>query len=105
MLKMDLLIDLAKVIRSKNAGPFMTSIDIFFDERKNYEKVKKTLTPKIISELYNISIEDVVGIFCLDIVMGIKVTITKPIGTASGDQKCSDIFGANQHVPLFYLSI
>jgi hypothetical protein len=102
---MALLVDLAKVIRSKNAGPFMTTIDIFFDERENYEKVKKSLSPKVISELYNISIENVVGIFHLDIVMGIKVTITKPAGTASGDQRCSDIFGANQHVPLFYLSI
>ncbi|MFX1589594.1 MAG: DUF4387 family protein [Promethearchaeota archaeon] len=40
---MALLVDLAKVIRSKNAGPFMTTIDIFFDERENYEKVKKNL--------------------------------------------------------------
>ena len=97
---MKTLSELAKIIRSKNAGPFMTTVDIFFDNRESYNIVKDSLTNEKISQLYNIPIEDVIGIFNLDIVMGIKVTFIKPPGMTSGDQECTDIFGSNQHVPL-----
>lgn len=40
------------------------------------------------------------GIFYHDLAMGIKVTIMKPGGVASGDLECADTFGASQHVPL-----
>ena len=97
---MDTIIELAKIIRSKNAGPFMTTVDMFFDNRESYERVKKSLTNEAIAKIYNLPNENVVGIFHLDIVMGIKVTFIKHGGIASGDQECADIFGANQHVPL-----
>ena len=35
------LVDLALVIRSKNAGPFELTIDIIFKERDVYERVKE----------------------------------------------------------------
>ena len=35
------LIELAKVVRSKNAGPFEITFDIMFDDRAKYERVKK----------------------------------------------------------------
>ncbi len=92
--------ELAKVIRSKNAGPFMTTIDIFFDDKESYDRVKKALTIGVIAKLYNIPIKEVVGIFYYDVAMGIKVTLIKPGDEASGDQECTDTFGASQHVPL-----
>ena len=36
------LYELAKLIRSKNAGPFMESIDILFADRETYDKVLAT---------------------------------------------------------------
>jgi len=36
------IIDLASVIRSKNAGPFELTFDIIFKDKETYEKVKKT---------------------------------------------------------------
>ena len=97
---METISELAKIIRSKNAGPFMTTVDIFFDNIESYEKVKDSLTNEVISKLYRIPIDDIIGIFHLDIIMGIKVTFIKQGGIASGDQECTDIFGSNQHVPL-----
>jgi hypothetical protein len=47
--------DLAKVLRSKNSGPFQITIDVLFDDIKNYERVKNTniFTKKNIAKLYN----------------------------------------------------
>lgn len=39
---MDRLYELAKVIRSKNSGPFKITLDILFDEKSKYEKVKNS---------------------------------------------------------------
>jgi len=99
------IMELAKIVRSKNAGPFMTTIDVFFADKQSYERVKKALTKKMIAELYNIPIGDVIGIFHQDTAMGIKVTTKKAGGVASGDQESTDIFGASQHVPLKTLEV
>ena len=36
------LVDLAQVIRTKNAGPFELTIDIIFKDRETYERIKRT---------------------------------------------------------------
>ena len=36
------LYDLAKVIRSKNSGPFQTTLDVLFDDEKIYRKIKES---------------------------------------------------------------
>lgn len=38
---MKTLYDVAKVIRSKNAGPFAVTLDVLFDSPEIYQKVKK----------------------------------------------------------------
>jgi len=55
------IIDLVKIIRSKNAGPFEVTFDIIFKDKETYEKVKKTkvITKELIAKLYHISIEKV----------------------------------------------
>ena len=48
------LYDLAKVIRSKNSGPFQTTLDVLFDDEKIYKKIKESglITRKHIAMLY-----------------------------------------------------
>jgi hypothetical protein len=97
--------ELAKVIRSKNASPFLTTLDIFFKDNASYERVKKSgiISKKYIARLYNISEKDVVGIYYYGAASGMKITIIKP--EASGDIKCPDVYGAQQHVPLLKIEI
>ncbi len=35
------LYDVAKILRSKNSGPFELTFDIIFDNEQDYERVKK----------------------------------------------------------------
>ncbi len=53
------LVDLAKTIRSKNAGTDKITFDIIFREKKNYDLVKKSgaLTKATIAKLYGIPAE------------------------------------------------
>ena len=99
--------ELAKVLRSKNAGPFRTTFDIFFDSDEAYRRVKTSgvLTRWYIAELYGIKPEDVYGVFFVDTARGIKITIPKPMDMASGAPHCRDLFGAQQHIPLMEIDV
>lgn len=94
--------ELANVVRSKNAGSFMTTCDIFFEQKQTYDVIKKLnpITKEIVAKLYGISVNSVVGIYYHDNALGIKVTFIKPSGTSTGDIYCTDIYGAQQFIPL-----
>lgn len=91
--------DIAKVIRSKNAGPFCVTLDIIFSEKEIYEKVKETgiLNKKLIADLYNVP-KDEVQYFECDAVYAFKASLKRLI--FSGDIGDSDVYGAQQHAPL-----
>lgn len=95
-----LLKDCAKVLRSKNSGPFQITIDILFDDISKYERVVKAniFTKDNICKLYNLKMEDICNIVFFDRAMGIKVTMNRKI--SSGTCFDRDVYGAQQHAPL-----
>lgn len=107
MVKTVRLADLCRVFRSKNASPFLTTIDLFFDSLEKYRLVRDSgvLDPTVIAGIYRIPREHVVGIHSHDEALGIKVTLVKPGGIASGDPANADVFGAQQYVPLLDLPV
>lgn len=48
------LYDLAAVIRSKNSGPFQITLDVLFDDRSMYERIRDQgiITKEKIADLY-----------------------------------------------------
>lgn len=92
--------DLASFMTSKNAGPFLVTIDIIFRDRSDYEWVRDSnaLTEEVVARLYQRNIDDVVGIFFFDPARAAKVTLRRL--TPSGGPGDSDVYGAQQHVPL-----
>jgi hypothetical protein len=98
------LIDIAKVIRSKNSGPYELTFDIIFKSQEIFEKItsKKLVTPEIIGELYKVDPRDV-SIVEFFPASAIKATIPRPI--PSGDVAETDVYGAQQHGPLLKLEL
>lgn len=96
---------LAKVIRSKNAGPFRTTLDLFFDDQASYQRVKESgaLTRESVAELYRQPVERVEGIYFVDAALGVKITLVKEY--PSDNFMGRDCYGAQQHVPLLDLEI
>lgn len=97
------LIDLAKVIRSKNSGPYEITFDIIFKDRETFEIMcqHKFINEKLISELYHIPESDVINIIEFAPAQAIKATIVRPM--CSGDIRETDVYGAQQHAPLLDL--
>jgi len=97
--------ELAKTIRSKNAGVNKITFDIIFREKDVYERVKRSgaITRQRIAALYRIADERISDFVEYDPGYAIKFTIyrLRPSGCA-GD---ADIFGSQQYAPLMDLEI
>jgi len=93
------LVDLASVVRSKNAGPLYVTFDVMFSGKAVFERVKQsnTLTQGLIASLYNVDPGEV-SIIMYDIVNSLKITI--PRKEISGSLADTDIYGCQQQVPL-----
>lgn len=92
------------MLRSKNAGPFFLTFDIIFHDHESYEKVVQSniLSKERIAKIYGCDAEQV-QLFEYEKVSSIKVSI--PRQYPSGDIYDTDVFGAQQHVPLMMLEL
>ena len=99
------LYDLAKVLRSKNAGPFELTLDIMFDDEENYRIVKRSgvIDRELVCRLYRVRADDVYHVVCFDAARAIKITIKRPVD--SGGVGDTDVYGAQQHAPLIDVMI
>ena len=99
------LVDLAKTIRSKNAGTDKITFDIIFREKENYDLVKKSgvLTRRTVAELFNIPDERISDFMEFDPAYAIKFTIRRR--EPSGSPGDSDIFGCQQYPPLLEIEV
>ena len=94
------LVELAKVLRSKNSGPFQITLDVLFDSRENYERVVRSgvINRENICRAYNLQDKDITEMVFFDSAMGIKVTFNRKISSGSAFDR--DVYGAQQHAPL-----
>ena len=101
---MALIRDIAQAVKSKNAGPFEVTLDVVFEDRAMFDRVKatKVLRPELIAELYNVR-PDQVLFTTYDAGCAFKATIPRQV--ASGDIGDSDVYGAQQHAPLLDIEI
>ncbi len=99
------LVDLAKTIRSKNAGTDRITFDIIFREKENYDRVKesKVLTKQSIAKLFDIPEERISDFIEFDPAQAIKFTINRL--RPSGSPGETDIFGCQQYPPLLDIEI
>jgi hypothetical protein len=104
-MKTQKLVDLAKTIRSKNAGTDKITFDIIFREKENYELVKKSgvLTRRSVAKLFNIPDERISDFLEFDPAYAIKFTIRRR--EPSGSPGESDIFGCQQYPPLLDVEV
>lgn len=98
------LADLAKVVRSKNAGALLYTLDVMFEDQATYERVRDSgvLTRELIARLYQVS-HNQVSIIPYDVAYAIKFTFARP--HPSGDPADNDVYGAQQHAPLLSVDI
>jgi hypothetical protein len=101
---MTILAELARLIRSKNAGPFELTFDIMFDDAATYERVKRSgaVSREAVALRYGLPAADVKFFYC-DHALAIKASIPRPC--VQGDLRDSDGHGGQQYAPLMDIEI
>jgi hypothetical protein len=99
------LADITSVVRSKNAGPYELTLDIMFDNKDTYEKLKAfdLLNKSMIAKLYSITEKEVLVSMYWDQAMAYKATIVRP--QVSGGFGEADTHGSQQYVLLMYIKV
>ena len=98
------LADAAKLIRSKNAGPFWLTLDVMFDDPTVYRQVRdqKVITAERVAKLYGVDPAQV-QVFAADSALAVKASM--PRAQSSGSPADSDVFGGQQYAPILDLEV
>jgi Domain of unknown function (DUF4387) len=96
--------EMARLIRSKNAGPFELTFDIMFENTETFQRVKDSnaLSQEVIGALYQVPAEDV-KFFVVPAALAFKASIPRP--RFQGDLLDSDGHGGQQYAPLLDIEI
>lgn len=94
---MDPLKDVARIIRSKNAGPTQLTLDVLFEDEAGFRRGVAALDAGAVARAYGrdtgaVTVTAYPPAFALKVVMG-----RPQVAGAPGDR---DIYGAQQHGPL-----
>lgn len=95
----------ARIIRSKNAGPFELTLDILFTDPDLYGRIKtqRAITAEGVAKRYRIPPEEILGVIYFDPALAVKITMKRRVPSgAPGD---TDIYGAQQHAPLLAMTL
>lgn len=99
------LLDMAVVIRSKDAGINRLTFDILFNSAENYEAALRSniFSRESVAKVLRAPVERVVGTFFVDSCNAIKISLDRPNISGSTDER--DVFGAQQQAAIERLSI
>lgn len=95
------LIDADAIVRSKNAGPFRITLDVIFKDRRQFEQMKSSgvWNRETFMQRYRLKREEIDECLIYEPAMAFKCTYQRRISSgAFGD---TDIYGAQQHLPLY----
>ena len=99
------LSEVAKTIRSKNAGVDKITFDVIFPDRANYDRVRESgvLSRAAVCRTFSIDAAQITDHVAFDPALAIKFTIYRRI--ASGSPGDADIFGSQQYGPLLDIEV
>ncbi|MDQ1457252.1 MAG: hypothetical protein QOH28_2872 [Actinomycetota bacterium] len=92
----------AELVRSKNAGPFWQTLDIFFANDEDYRAVadNPSLNTDAIARLYLVDTDNI-RICRIPEIRAVKISFPRP--TVQGGRDDRDMHAGQQHVPLTQL--
>ena len=97
--------DLARTIRSKNAGVDKITFDVIFRDRASYDTVRRSdaLSRASICRIFNIPDSRISDHVAFDPALAIKFTLFRE--RPSGSVGDADIFGSQQYGPLLDVEV
>jgi hypothetical protein len=92
------------MVRSKNAGPFWITFDVFLRSDQEFERVSspEVISPEVIGTLYKVD-PATVKIYRISSLRSVKISFPRPVPQGSFYDR--DMHSGQQHVPLSELSL
>src|ERR1700747_3563662 len=99
------LSDIAKTIRSKNAGVDKVTFDVIFPDSAPNDRVRESgvLSREAVCRLFGIDAAQITDHVAFDPALAIKFTMYRRI--PSGSPGDADVFGSQQYGPLLDLEV
>jgi hypothetical protein len=99
------LSEIAKTIRSKNAGVDRITFDVIFPDRATYDRVRGSgiLSRAAVCQIFGIEPAQISDHVEFDPALAIKFTLYRPM--PSGSPGDADIFGSQQYGPLLDINV
>ena len=99
------LSDIAKTIRSKNAGVDKITYDIIFSDRDSYDRVRRSgaLSREAVCRLFGVADALITDYVEFDPALAIKFTMYRRL--PSGSPGDADVFGSQQYGPLLGVEV
>ena len=99
------LSEIAKTIRSKNAGVDKITFDVIFPDLVTYEQVRNSgvLSRAAVCRIFGIDASEITDFIEFDPALAIKFTIYRRM--PSGSPGDADIFGSQQYGPLLDIDV
>lgn len=97
--------ELASIVRSKNAGPFRLTVDVFFESPADFSRAidSGVFTEASICDAYGLDPSTVLGIYEMEELLAVKISFERP--TPAGSKRDSDVYGAQQHGPMLDIEV
>lgn len=94
----------ASLVRSKNAGPFVLTLDVLFSDRQTYEKVRDSgaLDREVVAAIYRMPLDDLDRYVC-DNALALKFSMPRRL--PQGDFGDGDMHGGQQYAPLLDIEV
>ncbi|MFD4638222.1 DUF4387 domain-containing protein [Lentzea sp. NPDC058436] len=91
--------DLALEVRSKNAGPFWVTMELFMRDEAGYAlaAAPENVSEDVVAALYGVRAEDV-QIFRIPALNVVKISFPRPVSQAGLHDR--DVHAGQHHVPL-----
>jgi hypothetical protein len=97
--------DIAKTIRSKNAGVDRITFDVIFADRAAFERVRNSsvLSREAVCRIFGVAPDEITHHVAFEPALAIKFTLRRRL--ASGSPGDADIFGSQQYGPLLGIEV
>jgi hypothetical protein len=98
------ILDLADEVRSKNAGPFWVTMELFMRDDDGYRVVadETFIDERVIADLYRVD-ESTIQIFRIPSLRVVKISFPRPV--SQGSLRDRDMHAGQHHVPLALLRV
>ena len=101
---MTTIADLALEVRSKNAGPFWVTMELFMKDADGYAVVadESFVNERLVAELYRVE-ESTVQVFRIPSLHVVKISFPRPVSQGSLFDR--DMHAGQHHVPLALVEV